>query len=727
MNPTAQTAAHFDLMELAQTDSLSWQKYWDVMKRRWFSIALVTGTVFGLTTVYTLRKSPTYLATGKLLFKADRKPEMVGLKTTTADQLQALTQKSDPLNTQAEILRSQQVVHSTIEALKLKDRNGKPLDEEGFIKRLNVKAISGTDILQISYQDESARQAADVVNYLMRIYIKQNVAFNQSDAVTAKNFIVKQLPESEKAVSRAESRLRNFKERNGLIALDQESTSAVQTIANMDQQIAQVQAQFAQANGRTNELVAQVGVNSSAGLKLNALNQSEGVQRALSELQQVQLQSAKERARFRSQHPAIGALQRQESQARTVLRERVTEVAGTQVDVPNGKLQIGRTKQDQITTLAQSEVDRLSLAAQLRSLVNARNAYVERARKLPELEKTQRELQRQLEAAQATYKTLLTKLQEVQVAANQLVGNAEIVATAEVPRRATSPRVWLNLLTGAALGLGLGILMAFLLDSRDRSVRTMQDASSLFDYALLGAIPKVKQPKGNGYTDARVMRDSFPAQEAYQILSTNLKFLLANPSVKSVVVTSSVRQEGKSTVAANLAVALAQVQRRVLLIDADFRNPCQHHVWDLINRGGLSNVVVGQLTLNAAIHAVMPNLHVLTAGSIPPSPIAILDSRRMADLLHSLRDRYDIILFDSPALSGTADATILNKLTDGSLLVVRPEILTTQDAKTARHFLKQSNQTVLGTVMNAVDTKHEPQSAFYHRSAESELSSTSRS
>jgi polysaccharide biosynthesis transport protein len=727
MNPALNTARHYELIDVESSDELSWQKSWDVLKRRWFSIALVTGTVFGITTVYTLRKSPTYMATGKLLFKADRKPEMVGLKSTTADQLQALTQKSDPLNTQAEILRSQQIVRSTIAAFKLKDKQGKPLDEDAFVKRLDVKAIAGTDILQISYWDESARRAAEVVNYLMRVYIKQNVASNKADAIAAKDFIVKQLPASEKAVGMAESQLRGFKQRNGVVALEQESTNAVDGIANLDRQIAQVQSQFAQANGRANELMAQVGVNTAAGLRLNALNQSEGVQRALTELQEVQQKAAKERARFQTKHPAIDALQRQETEAKTVLRERVTEVAGAQIDVPNGRLQIGKTKQEQIATLAQAEVDRLSLIAQLRSLVNARNAYAERARRLPELEKTQRELQRQLEAAQSTYKTLLTRLQEVNVAANQTVGNAEIVANAESPRLPVGPKIWLNLFTGATIGLGLGILLAFILNSRDRSVKTIKDANHLFDYPLLGTIPKVKQPKnGNGYTEARVLEDSFPAQEAYQILSTHLKYVLSNPSVKTIVVTSSVGKEGKSTVAANLAVAMAHVQKRVLLVDADFRNPCQHHVWDLINRGGLSNVVVGQLSVNAAVHAVMPNLHVLTAGSIPPSAIAILDSRRMADLVESLRDRYDIILFDSPALSGTADATVLNKLADGSLLVVRPEVLTTQEAETARHFLRQSNQKVLGTVMNAVDTKQEPQGAFYRRSVESDLSASSR-
>jgi capsular exopolysaccharide synthesis family protein len=544
---------------------------------------------------------------------------------------------------------------------------------------------------------------------------------NQSEASKARDFIVQQLPDSEKAVSKAEAKLRDFKEKNGVIVLEQESTTAVDAISRLDQQIMQTKGQLAQMSARVDQLMDQVKVSPRAGLTLNALNQSEGVQKALANLQETQAQLAKERARFQARHPAIDALKRQEVEARADLRARAQEVTGAALDIPTGQLQIGKTAQDQIATLAQTEVERISLDAQLRSLINAKNAYADRARKLPELEKTQRELERQLEAAQTTYKTLLTKLQEVQVAMNQAVGNAEIVATAEVPKQPVSPVLWLNLLAATALGLCLGVAIAFLLDSRDQSVRSLSDARSLFDYPLLGMIPRVSPGGDDRYSDAGLFNDSFPAQEAYQMLHTNLKFVVSDRPVKSIVVTSSVRNEGKSTVAANLAVAMAQVQRRVLLVDADFRNPCQHHVWDLINRGGLSNVLVGQLSLNDAIQTVMPKLHVLTAGSIPPNPIALLDSRRMVELVKHLRDRYDVILFDSPALGGTADATILNKLTDGSLLVVRPDVLTVQSAKTAKLFLSQSNQTVLGMVMNGVDVKQEPQGLFYQSERQPEF------
>jgi len=154
--------------------------------------------------------------------------------------------------------------------------------------------------------------------------------------------------------------------------------------------------------------------------------------------------------------------------------------------------------------------------------------------------------------------------------------------------------------------------------------------------------------------------------------------------------------------------------RRVLLVDADMRRPAQHHVWDLTNLVGLSNVMVDQASLEQAICPVMPNLDVLPAGVVPPNPIALLDSKRMVSLVETFTAHYDCVIFDTPPLVGTADSALLGKLTDGILLVVRPDVVDSNGAKAAKEFLIQSHQTVLGMVMNGVNIKREPDSYFYH-------------
>jgi capsular exopolysaccharide synthesis family protein len=197
------------------------------------------------------------------------------------------------------------------------------------------------------------------------------------------------------------------------------------------------------------------------------------------------------------------------------------------------------------------------------------------------------------------------------------------------------------------------------------------------------------------------------------MLYANLKFLSSDKEVKVITVTSAVPGEGKSTVSANLALAIAQLGFNVLLIDADMRHPSQHKFWELSNTVGLSNVIVEQLELKRAIAQAMPNLFVLTSGVLPPNPLAILNSRRMASLIEDFSQSYDFVILDTPPLSAAADARILSAMTNGMLMVVQPKLLDSASAIAAQELLDQSCQNVLGMVINGVNPENEPDSYFY--------------
>jgi polysaccharide biosynthesis transport protein len=158
---------------------------------------------------------------------------------------------------------------------------------------------------------------------------------------------------------------------------------------------------------------------------------------------------------------------------------------------------------------------------------------------------------------------------------------------------------------------------------------------------------------------------------------------------------------------------MAQGQRRVLLIDADMRYGCQHHVWNLSNRMGLSNLLVGQVTMETAITPTRGNLHVLTAGTVPPNPLVLLDSTMMTTLMQRFLDHYDFVILDGPTLLGTADSTVLNRIVDGSLLVMRLGIANAGQVKITRQFIQQSGQRVLGLVVNSVDMQRDRDGQFY--------------
>ena len=187
------------------------------------------------------------------------------------------------------------------------------------------------------------------------------------------------------------------------------------------------------------------------------------------------------------------------------------------------------------------------------------------------------------------------------------------------------------------------------------------------------------------------------------MLQANLKFLSSERALKAVVVSSSVPKEGKSTVSANLAAAIAQLGRRVLLVDADMRCPVQHHIWNINNVAGLSNVIVSQTEFQNTVQEVMTNLDVLTAGVMPPNPMALLDSQRMASLVNYFTQVYDFVIIDAPPLVVAADALTLGKMTDGILLVARLDLLDFSSAASAKEALDRSYQKVLGLVVNGVN------------------------
>jgi polysaccharide biosynthesis transport protein len=707
------------------SEQIDFQKYWLVIKRRWLPATGIFGIIVGLATIAAFMQKPIYEAEGKLLFKPDRSSSMTGLKNDIGE-IVAVGGKSNPLSTEAEIIRSLPLLQKTVQALGLKDEQGKLIEPQNILKakKLKVDPVTGTDVLLISYKDNEPTKAAAFVNKVMEIYLQDNILNNQAKAKAARVFITKQLPAVEATVRQADAAVRQFKEQNRVVALQEEASQTVEVIADLDRQITQIQAQLADVQARSEALRNQLGLSREAAVAVTSLSQSPGVQEALTELQKVQTDLANERRRFFDAAPTVVNLKRKEAELSTILQQRIDQVVGSQQTVPLKNLQVGALKQGLTGDFVQAEVQRSGLVNQLSDLYKAREAYKNRSSRLPQLEQTQRELERKVSASQSTYETLLNKLQEAQVAENQTVGNARVISTAIVPKKRSGPSKKKYVAAGGLAGILLGLATAFLLDLKDKSVKTLKEARELFGVPLLGVIPtfgKFGKSRSSGGVldriDSRIVARDLPRSpvgQAYQMLQANLKFLSSDKPLKLIAITSSVPREGKSEVSANLAAAMAQVGRRVLLVDADMRHPSQHHLWELTSSVGLSNVLVGEANVDTAIREVMPRLHVLPAGVIPPNPVALLDSKRMASLVETFSKNYDCVIFDTPPLAGIADAPILGKIVDGILLVVRPGVVDETSAKAAKEFLARSGQNVLGLVANGVMIENEPDSYFYY-------------
>ncbi|MBE9001636.1 polysaccharide biosynthesis tyrosine autokinase [Nostoc sp. LEGE 12447] len=682
------------------------QQYSLILKRRWLVIAAVTASVFGLSALIAIRQKPIYEAEGKLLFSKTDRVSSLTSPSAQVGELSSVTQLSSPLDTEAEVIRSNPIVEKTITSLNLVGKQGIPLEIDEFLKKIKIKSVRGTDILAISYSSSNPKEAADVVNLLMRYYLENNIRINQTQATVAQKFLSKQLPEVEARVVKSEAALRRFKEENRVIALEQEAAKGVDRLADLSDQITQAQANLTDAETRSQLLERQLRLNSQQAVDMGNLTQSKAVQEVLTEYQQVQNQLAVEQTRYTDKHPAIANLLAKEVALKKQLETRIFENAGREKSVPAQNLGMGELKQTLLAQLVQSDVERSALANRVTVLQNAYALSQRRLSVLPQLQEKQQQLERQLQVARSTYEELLKRSQEVEVVVNQNVGNARVVSAALLPKKAVSPKIALYLALGGFVGILLGVGLALMLEAMDQSLKTLEQAQQLLGYPLLGTIPHLGQKAKNG-GEALVelpVRDNpySGASSAFEMLQTNLDFTISDKPLKVIAVVSSTPGEGRSFVAANLAVAKAHMGRRILLVDADMRHSCQQEIWKLSNPAGLSNVLVGQAEFLHTTQEVLVNLDILTAGTIPPNPAALLDSQRMALLIQEAAKDYDCVIIDTPALSLFGDALMLGKMADGILLVVRPGVLDCAVAKSTKMMLEQARSRVLGMVMNGV-------------------------
>lgn len=705
---------------------IDFQQYWLVLRRRWLPAAAVLGTTIVTAAYIALSQESYYQAAGKVLFRNDRASDLTGLDSNLGT-VDSLTFQAEPLATQAEIVRSLPIMESVLEQVEIETEDGKPLSPIGLLKDVAVKPIPETEILQISYSSKNPEEAAQVVNAVIETYRVQNINDNRKEVAAAREFIEDQLPETEAEVSRTEERLRLFKEQNGLIVLEKESANTVLVLSDLDREKNQLTAKLAELDARLAELQSQLAMNEDDALNLTQLNQSEGIQSILAQVYRVEEELSAERARYRNDHPAITELERKKAQLETLLKQRTQEVSGNNQYVPPNQLEISDLQQSLITTsvteLRRLQVERSGLQNRLLQLESTLIDQRQRANTLPKLERIQRDLERQLQATQTTYETLLNQLQEIRVVENQTVGNVQIIALATVPEEPAGPKRSLYLVGGGLLGILLAAATAFAIDLADNSVKNIQDINEVFGYPLLGVIPLIKK---SVYQQSTSLSETpFPKvlvhpdqnsniRDTYHLLLENLKFVASDISFKTMLITSAVQGEGKSEIAVNLAMSFSQVGRKVLLIDADMRFPRQHYALNIPNKLGLSHVISGQVTAEHAIQAVRENLDVLTAGVVPPNPVAMLESKRAETLLNTLRQEYDLVIIDTSPIIEHADASLLANMADSMLIVARPNRLKKLPAKTAKQLVERSTAQVLGIVVNGVSVNSGTDQDFFY-------------
>jgi len=708
------------------TENIDFQNYWCIFKRRWLPAVATFGSVVALTYLYTSSKVPIYKAQGQLLFKQDQTSSLIGFNSQSKENSQEQVNTQGGMLTEARVILSTPILQKALDLIKQNNPQGRLLNLGDLQQGLDVKSIEGTNILQVDYKSNDPNLAALIVNQLMKAYVDNNLLANRAAAISAGNFITGQLPLVKANVNRADEGVRSFKEKYKITDLGQTQSSVAANLERIGTQIDSVEALLADLNSRSTFLTNKLGMSPQQAMALSSLSQSPAVQGVIADLQDVQRKLVDARSRYQESHFVIVGLKDKQAQLKTLLQEHAAQVLQGQKTGLNGKLQFGSIQQDLLTDLIKSEVTRIGLVNQKATLYKQQVFYQQKAAILPQLEQQQREQQRDLSAAQSTYETLLKNLQEIRVIENRTVGNVRIVEAAQVPVAPISGNKASAMAAGSLAGILLAVAVVYVLEVRDKKIKTVKEARELFEYTVLGTIPffgKSSRTVGSvGQTEEErraalpvIERPRSSISERYRMLQANLKFLNSDKALKVIVVTSSVPKEGKSTTCANLAAVMAQLGYSVLIIDADLRRPSQHLIWQIPNEVGLMNVIAEQSNLSeTVIQRVMNNLYVLTAGVSTSNTPVFLDAKSMATLIAQCQNRYEYVLIDTTPLAIAADAPILGKIADGVVLVTRPGLSDSINSKVAKEYLDQSGQNIMGIVVNGVLRENEPHSYYSH-------------
>ena len=289
-----------------------------------------------------------------------------------------------------------------------------------------------------------------------------------------------------------------------------------------------------------------------------------------------------------------------------------------------------------------------------------------------------------------------------------------IVEEAVPPGSPSSPRTILNISLAAILGLLVAIGVVFVLERLDASIKSPDQLKSITGLPFMGLVLRYGGRNGKRPITLSDEHNHSVLAESYKFLRTNLEFAsLGTEGLKSLLITSSSPEEGKTTTAANLAISIASGGKSVILVDSDLRRPAMHRVFGLTNQKGLTNVLLGVADLEEASVQTLVGLRVIPSGPLPPDPTLILQSSTMKDLIKGLENLADIVILDSPPLLAVTDPMILASQVDGVLLVVDPH--SSQDVvRRAAENLRQANPPVMVSMLNKVSTKGRRDYYYYH-------------
>lgn len=699
-----------------------------LFKRRWTAVSTFL-VVVGSATIYTFTATPIYQARVRVLIETET-PNVLSFQ----EVIEQNKTTNDYYQTQYRILESRALAKRTLDGAKLWSHpefagtNAPSLVKRGlnastvfmsglfgggnqpvksapsmetrtqtraidrFLENLAVVPVRNSRLLDVKYEAPDPGLAAQLANAHARAYIDQNMEFRFLATKEASDWLTERMAEQRQSLETGELALQEYREQNDAVSLEERQDIVVQRLADLNAAVTRARTTRIEKEALYNQLRS-IQNNRGALDTFPAILANVFVQQLKAELADRQRQHAELGEKLGERHPEM-------------LKVR------SAINIAEAKLQ-GETGK-----VVQSIGNEYRAAlAQERSLLGALEQQKAEALGLNRKAIEYGALQRDSAGNRQMFEELLKREKQTTISGELKTSNIRIIDPADLPEKPARPNPLTNLLFALTGGGVLAVGLAFFFEYLDNRIKSPDEIKTFLNVPFLGMVPSLT--KGVNET-SRLINNSPPSNfaEAFRTIRTNVVFSSADEGCRSLVVTSTRPGEGKTLVAANLAIALAQSGQRVLLFDADLRKPRVHEVFNQKLEPGLSNLMVGQAKASDVMRkSGIPGLWLLPAGHIPPNPAELLGSRRFKDFQSTLREHFDWIVLDSPPVMAVTDPSIVAHAADGVVFVVGAEMTARHAAQSALEQLESTNARIVGAVLNRVDVQRNSYyySQYYRR------------
>ena len=606
---------------------------------------------------------------------------------------------------------------------------------------IQVEPARDADIITIKVKQRAPERAQELANKIMAVFQEFIQTDMQKQMKATEEFATKHLAMIvKKQLEVAEDELRNFQVLNQTIDLDIEAEMIIGNVGKLEIEKTQLIQRLEGAKARLSSLTDKLSTMSQNVISAETWTENPNVIQLEQKLHSYQIQLAELKEKYpKLDHPEINRLQARITETHVEISREDRKRIVSQTTSLNPIHQA--LEQQIIEALAETR----QIEHQLQILTQQIESYTQLTAQWPEKQLELARLKRTVLLNQELFSTLETMKHEASIVSAAELGSVKILEKADIPDRPVSPRRKLNFAVAILIGFALGIGLTFLREYFDNTFATLDEAQHQLEYlpeppGFLGMVPAIEE--SNDYRISLIAHDAprSGAAEAFRILRTKLQFLNPEVPLKTILITSAVPGEGKSTIASNLAITLAQTDKNVLLIDADIRRPMQHKTFasatlaraqqqrssesaegsdvpgtlapaDPRTGPGLSELLlkINEPNPREAFNTVIKKteihetLHLISSGTRPPNPAELLNSEAMNKLVQFVAQEYDYVVFDSPPVQAVADAIILSTLVDTVIFVFDIANTRKDDIRGGIENLIESAPKKVGVLCNLID------------------------